>query len=97
MWADIKNLLPLTVNKLGLRSIFEFNQLFIYWDKMMIENLGEDYKNKSRPISLKDKILTVDCLNSLWASEMQLRQSRIIGGINQRFNKTMVKEIRFIL
>ncbi len=96
MWATIKKILPFNVRKLGLGQILELNEICSNWDEM-IENLfGEAFKNKAKPISLKNKILIVDCLNSTWASEFQLKQIKIINYINNIFKKELIEKIRFI-
>lgn len=96
MWVAIKRILPFTINKLGLGSWLEFSQLSLNWDKILTESFSESCRNKAKPISLKNKVLMVDCLNSAWASEFQLKQEKIINQINYSFHKEIVKEIKFI-
>jgi predicted nucleic acid-binding Zn ribbon protein len=96
VWAAIKKILPFNINKLGLGQILEFNEICVNWDKIMDNFFSPDFKNKSKPISLKNKILVVDCLSSVWASELQLKQPKIIEEINKKFNKGLVEKIKFI-
>jgi len=96
MWIEVKKILPFYINKLGLGPVLEFNRLFVNWDKILVEIFEENYRNKSKPISLKDKVLEVDCLNSIWASELRFKQAKIIKKINQDFNKEIVREIKLI-
>lgn len=77
-------------------QILELNEICSGWDKMLGNLFGEGFKNKARPVSLKDKTLTVDCMNSVWAGELQIRQPKIIQQINNIFGKELVKKIRFI-
>jgi predicted nucleic acid-binding Zn ribbon protein len=96
MWTTIKKILPFNVRKLGLGQILELNEICSGWDKILENLFGEGFKNKARPVSLKDKILIVDCMNSVWAGELQLKQSKIIQQINNIFGKELVKKIKFI-
>lgn len=96
MWTAIKKIIPFNINKLGLGSIAEANEVFLSWEKTIAEAIGEKYKQKSRPVSLKNKTLIVDCLNSCWASELQLKQAEILAKINTRLKKSPVEKIRFI-
>ena len=96
MWTTIKKILPFNIRKLGLGQVLELNEICSGWDKMLENLFGESFKNKARPVSLKDKTLIVDCMNSVWAGELQLKQPRIIQQINNVFGKELVKKIRFI-
>lgn len=96
MWTTIKKLLPSSVKKLGLNQVLELNEICLRWEEMVQDLFGENFKNRAKPISLKNKILIVDCLNSTWASEFQLKQIKIINYINNIFNKELIEKIRFI-
>jgi len=96
MLTEVKKILPFCANKLGLGIVLEFHQLFLNWDKILTGVFGDNYQNISRPISLKNKTLIIDCLNSVWASELQFKQEIIINQVNKFFNKEAIKEIRFI-
>lgn len=96
MWTAIKKIIPFNINKLGLGSMVEAGEIFLNWEKIVSDVMGEKYKSKCRPVSLKNKVLIVDCLNSCWASEFQLRQAEIIEKTNRRMKKNSVEKIRFI-
>ncbi|MFH0852080.1 MAG: DUF721 domain-containing protein [bacterium] len=96
MWTSLKKILPFNINKLGLGQVLELNDICLGWDKILAELFGEDFKNKSRPVSLKDKTLVVDCLNSVWASELQAKQIKIIEWMNKKVKKDGLEKIRFI-
>jgi predicted nucleic acid-binding Zn ribbon protein len=96
MWTTIKKILPFNIRKLGLGQVLELNEICSGWDKMLGSLFGEKFKNKAKPISLKNKTLIVDCMNSVWAGELQLKQIKIIQHINNIFGKELVEKIRFI-
>jgi len=96
MWTTIKKILPFNIRKLGLGQVLELNEICSGWDKMLGNLFGETFKNKAKPVSLKNKILIVDCMNSAWAGELQLKQPKIIKQIDNVFGKELVEKIRFI-
>ena len=96
MWTALNKILPVAIRKLGLGQVLEFNEVCGKWDGEICAMMGESFKNKTRPIALKEKILTVDCLNSTWACQMQLKQESLISQLNKSLNKQAVERIRFI-
>lgn len=96
MWTVIRKILPFNITKLGLGSVLEFNDITNIWDKLIDENLGLKYQNKTKPISLKNKVLIIDCLNSNWACDLQLREHLIIEGINKFFGKDLIEKVKLI-
>ncbi|OGZ33791.1 MAG: hypothetical protein A2174_02145 [Candidatus Portnoybacteria bacterium RBG_13_41_18] len=96
MWAAIKKILPLNINKLGLGPILAFGELNIEWDNLLTGILGFNFKNVAKPVSIKNNILVVDCLNSVWASELQIHQEKIIAQVNKFFKKEPIQKIIFI-
>ncbi|MDD5589567.1 MAG: DUF721 domain-containing protein [Candidatus Portnoybacteria bacterium] len=95
-WTALKRMLPETVQKLNLGPVLEFNQLTICWDGILAEELGEPFRKVSKPISLKNKILLVDCLNSTWAQELQFKCEPIKERANKLLQKETICQIRFI-
>ncbi len=96
MWSSIAKILPFNINKLGLGAVLEVNEVCGQWDPVIEKVLGEAYTKKAKPTAFKNKTLVVDCLNSIWASEFQLKQAKIIEAINKHFKKEAVERIRFI-
>lgn len=96
MWTTIRKIIPFNINKLGLGHLLAINEISSGWNKMISCAIGENCKNKARPVSLKDKVLTVDCLNSVWASELQFKQAEIIKEINKNLKREAVSKIVFI-
>jgi len=96
MWTLIKKILPFHISRIGLGGVLELNEISLNWDKTIEGLFGVEWGGKSRPISLKDRILVVDCLNSVWASEFQIKKEKIISQINQSLGKGLVEKIRFI-
>jgi len=96
MWFSLNKILPFNINKLGLNQVVEINEICSRWDNCLAGLFGASYKGKAKPMSLKDKILIVDCLNSVWASELQMKQERIKDDLNGNLKKDAVERIKFI-
>jgi predicted nucleic acid-binding Zn ribbon protein len=96
MWTTIKKILPFNVRKLGLGQVLELNEICANWDQILEDLFGRNFKNKTKPVSLKNRTLIVDCMNSAWASELQLKQPKIIKQINNISGKDLIEKIRFI-
>lgn len=95
-WTSLKKILPEAVLKLNLGTVLEFNHIALKWDETLTDLFGDDFKNKTRPISLKGGVLLVDCLNSVWASELNFKKEPIRKYLNANFKKEIVKEIKFL-
>jgi len=96
MWTALNKILPAVIKKLGLGQVLEFNEICEKWDNELRDLYGDAYVGKTKPISLKNKILTIDCLNSAWACQLQLKQESIISRLNESLKKQTVEKIMFI-
>lgn len=97
MWTSLKKILPGKIRWLGLEKEIEFFNLRKSWDKILSDTLGQGFKEKSRPIKLKNGVLLVDCLNSVWANELQMKEEVVLEKIKTSLGKpALVEKIRFI-
>lgn len=96
MWISIKRILPYIINRLGLEKQIEIGQVCSLWSDLVIRIYGQNYKDKSKPLYLKNKTLFISCPNSVWANEFQLRQEEISKEINQRLGQQKIEKVRFI-
>ncbi len=96
MWIALNKILPVAIKKLGLGQVLEFNDLCKIWDRELCGLYGSAYAGKTKPVSLKNKILTIDCLNSAWACQIQLKQESVISRLNESLKKPTVEKIIFI-
>jgi len=97
LWTSLKRLLPSKIRGLGLEKEIEFFNLKKNWDNVLGDTLGRGFKEKSRPEKLKNGVLVVNCLNSVWANELQMREEIILEKIKKSLAKpALVEKIRFI-
>lgn len=96
MWTSLKKIIPQAAGRLSLKEGLKESEFLNNWDNHLGKCLGDNFKKKSRPVSFKDKILVVDCLNSVWASELNLRQEKIINWLKKKLGRNKIKKIKFI-
>lgn len=96
MWTSIKKIIPGKIKALGLEKEMELLKLQSGWDNLIGDFLGDKFKKKSKIIKLKNKVLFVDCLNSVWANEFQMKEVRLMKGIHGNFRASDIERIRFI-
>ncbi len=95
MWASIKNILPAKLRSLGLKNALEFQELRQKWDDIIGEALNNSFLKKSQPIKIKDKILFVDCLNSVWVNELQMKEKDILEKLKKKIGGQEIEKIKF--
>lgn len=95
-WTSVAWVMPKKIKALGLEKLFQFAGLKNEWDDILEKIAGRGFKNKSKPINLKNDVLMVDCLNSVWANEFKLREARILEEIKKRKLRIKVEKISFI-
>ena len=94
MLTPIKNFLPRLINRLGLKTQGDFEQICFYWPNALRGFSGKS--DNSKPLYLKGKILFVGCPNSLWANELRLSQEAILSNINHFLGQEKIKKLCFI-
>lgn len=79
-----------------MEEAMNFANLQEKWDQTLGQALGADFQKKSRPVKIKNKILFVECLNSVWANELQMKEKIILEKIKGKLKKISVEKIKFI-
>lgn len=95
-WTSIARVIPNKVKSLGLERVWLFLKVKDDWDDVLEKTAGVNFKNKSKPINLKNNVLVVDCLNSVWANELKLRELRILEELKKRKPQIKISKISFI-
>lgn len=96
MWVSIQKILPSKKRSLGLEASFAIYTLQARWDQIIGAILGPAFQKKAKPMKIKDKVLLVDCLNSIWANEMQMKEKIIMERLKRSFPKMGIERIKFI-
>lgn len=58
--------------------------------------LSSAAEKKAKALYLKDKTLTVACLSSVVAQELQLHQKKVINQVNKIMGEEIVEKLRFL-
>lgn len=95
-WTSIAWVMPKKIRTLGLEKFFQFAELKDDWDKILTRAINIKFIRKSRPINLKNETLVVDCLNSIWANELKIRELRILEEIKKTAPQIKIEKISFI-
>lgn len=95
-WTSISWVIPKKIKHLGLEKLFQFTDLKNEWDDILEKAAGSGFKNKSKLINLKNDVLMVDCLNSIWANELKLREARLLDEMKRRRISIKVEKISFV-
>ena len=59
------------------------------------ESVGEEGFKHSRPVAVRQKVLTVRVDSSAWLEELALKKRRILKAMKQRIGRDKLTEIRF--
>ena len=95
MFTQLKDLVPRTVNKMGLRKQFDgayVCQLFRKWAPKV---LGDEHCLEFiSPGSYKSGTLVVNVKNSVWGQTVFMHRKQLIEKINQESHSVVVKDLR---
>jgi predicted nucleic acid-binding Zn ribbon protein len=92
----LKRLLGKAIRKTGVARQIQAALILDEFMKILAEELGEKIKENVKPISVQNKMLTVACLSSVLAQEVQLREYKIKNQLNKLFGQEVVERIRFV-
>jgi len=95
MFISIKQIIPFVASRLKIQPELGIKEVVSFWPELMAGFFGEK-TNKTRPLFIKNKILFIECPNSVWAGELQSRREKIIEKINQRMRNKKVEKIKIV-
>ncbi|PIT87854.1 MAG: hypothetical protein COU31_00795 [Candidatus Magasanikbacteria bacterium CG10_big_fil_rev_8_21_14_0_10_40_10] len=65
-------------------------------NKILIELFGQIIASQANAVYCKNEVLTIACLNSIWAQEIRLNESKILDRINTELPSAGLKKIRYL-
>lgn len=96
MFTSIKNVIPVIVERLGYQGDVEIYRVKKIWSKIMVDLYGEGVKKTNiKPLYLRNKTLFINCPDSVWANDLQMKKETILKKINKN-SKKIINKIRFI-
>lgn len=72
------------------------NQLIQFVNLVMEELFGAEGAKLCKPLFLKNRTVTVTCMNSTIAQEIRLHQQEMVDKINLKLGKKEVDRIRYL-
>lgn len=97
MLTSIGKILPLKVRQLGMEEELRFKKIKDGWNEIIKDSLGEKFENKSKPLKLKNKFLTVRCKSSVWSNEFQIKEDLVLKAVKKKFRSLVLERIKFMV
>jgi len=91
----LKNLLPQSIQRAGVTKQIDANLVLHVYEKVVKELLGEEISQQTKPMYVKNSILTIACLSSLIMQELQYREDEIINKINSNGGGERIRKLNY--
>ncbi len=88
----VSNLVSLVFKNLGMTNKYHEAVILFHW----AEIVGKEVYLHSRPNAVERGILILSVSNSSWSHHLMMLKQQIIDKINGYFEKTIIKDIRFV-
>ena len=75
----------------NFRSLIEENKILNTFIKIF-----PDLKKIAKPVKIEKKILYLRVDNSIWRSELHIRQQIFIDKLNEYYKRSIIKAIKFV-
>ena len=76
----------------GLEKVLDQQKLIDLWDVVV----GEKVCKNAKATSIEHGVLKVETSSPVWRQELHLQKKEIIDKLNNKLNKKIIKDIRFI-
>ena len=60
------------------------------------EAAGDAFAGAAEPTSEREGVVTVSCVSSVWAQELDLMSERVVAEVNRRLGRPAVKRLRAV-
>lgn len=87
--TSLGDVLQVLIEKMGWQDEYDLSIIINNWDDLV----GEKFAKESKPVALKNGVMTVISESSVWRAEIFYRRHEIINKISQLRNKEVVKEM----
>lgn len=91
MMYSTKEILPLTLKKLGVKHKLDVQTIIIHWQDIV----GADIAQQSRPTSAKQRVLFVAVKASVWSHHLSMMKEKILDKINLYIGQKLLDDIKF--
>jgi len=68
-----------------------------YFHQLLKQMFDQEILSDIQALHLKDRVLTIACLNSSAANEIKFSEESIISAINEKFGENTVSSFKYML
>ena len=94
---SLKDLLPKAVNKAGIGPAVEAAVICEQFAEVVKETFGAAWQQNCKPLYVKNRTITVACLNNVVAQEIKLPEKTLLEALAAKLKKKVVERIRFVI
>ncbi len=91
MFKSIKTVLNDLVKDMGIGDEIEGNRVFVVWDEVV----GDVVAKNAQPQFFRKGMLFIETTSSVWAQELSMMRHCLIDALNERLERSLIREIRF--
>ncbi|KKQ55318.1 MAG: Zn-ribbon-containing protein [Parcubacteria group bacterium GW2011_GWA2_38_13] len=95
--TPLNNLLGNSLKKAGIQNQVSSAIVLEQFEKITQEFFGMEGAKHVKPLYIKDKILNVACLSSVFAQELKFREKEILEKLNEGKNIQVVERVRYLI
>ena len=92
----LKNILSKQIKNSSMMKEASAGIIIAYANNLLKEKICLNTKNEARAMQVKNKTLTIACLNENSLKELKNKENDIINNINQQFVKNTIEKIRYL-
>lgn len=97
MLNPIGDFLDRAVKRQGIAKQVEASQVMKEFEAIVVRQFGRKILNQVQAKSLKNQVLSVAVLSSVVANELRINEKEILNKINDKYKKTLVEKLRFLI
>jgi hypothetical protein len=94
MFQPIKSLILNSVTRAGIKPEVDASLVVVEFEKLIYQTFGHKNKSKIKAMYFTNNVLTVACLDPVFASELRFNEDLILKKLRKKF---LVNRIRYIL
>lgn len=96
MFNDIKDILPRTIKRAGIKKAVELYQVKAVFYLSVAKYLPAELAKKIKLVIFKDNIITAASLSEAATEQMKANLEKILSNINDKIGEEAVKEIKIL-
>lgn len=97
MFVKLGHLIGEQVKQHGIQNQVEASNVLEEFEQIIEQIFGKGIEKKAQAKYVRRKVLHVACMSSILATEIKLQEAEIVKKINDKYKKTVVEKIRFLL